>query len=331
MSRPTTRVLAFLELLQDHPGLGAAELARRLEVGPRTIRRYAVALQELGIPVEAQRGRAGGYRLRPGFRMPPLMLDDAEATAVTLGLLAARRLGLESTEPAVDAALAKLLRVLPGPLRERAHALSDAIAFTPPPQDRTPAPTESVLALARAMRRRRRVRVRHRAAAGAGAGARETVRDVDPYGVVGHAGRWYLAGHDHLRGELRTFRVDRLVAIDELAGVAAQAPPEGFDPADHVLRALAVGGWRHRVEVLLHVAPDAARRLVGPAVGELEPAGDATLLRVRAERLDGMARMLAGLGAPFTVLEPPALRDEVRALAAALAASAERAAPSSQP
>src|SRR5437868_11899488 len=122
MTRPATRVLAFLELLQDRPGLGGRELAERLEIQPRTVRRYATALRELGIPVEAERGRAGGYRLRPGFRMPPLMLDSDEATAVTLGLLAARRYGVASTEPAVERALAKILRVLPGALRERAMA-----------------------------------------------------------------------------------------------------------------------------------------------------------------------------------------------------------------
>ena len=320
MSRPTTRVLRFLELLQDHPGLGARELAQELEVGPRTIRRYAVRLQELGIPVEAQRGRAGGYRLRPGFRLPPLMLDDAEATAVTLGLLAARRLGLEEQEPAVDAALAKLLRVLPAPLRERAAALHDAVAFTPPPRDPPPVPTETVLALAPAVRRRRRVNVRHRSAAGA-----ETERDVDPYGVVGHGGRWYLSGHDHLRDELRAFRVDRLLAVEEGAA-AALAPPPGFDAVEHVVRTLAEGGWRHAVEVVLHTAPEHAASLVGPTTGALAAhPGGGTLLRVRAEDLGGMARMLAGLGPAFTIITPPALRDEVAALARRLLDDAARA------
>jgi predicted DNA-binding transcriptional regulator YafY len=316
VSRPTTRVLAFLELLQDHPGLGGRELADRLEVQPRTIRRYAAALQELGIPVEAERGRAGGYRLRPGFRLPPLMLGDDEAIAVTLGLLAVRRLGVARTEPAVDGALAKVLRVLPAPLRERALALHEAVAFTAPGRESEPAPSEIVLALAQAVRRRRRVRLRHRSADG-----RETTREADPLGVVHHAGRWYLAAHDHLRDDLRTFRVDRILAVDERPEPAE--PPAGFDAVEHVTRTLAVGGWRHEVEVVLHTTLEDARQRIPPTVGDLAPReqGD-VVLRVRAERLDGMAQLLAGLGAPFTVVGPPELRDEVVALAGRLAASA---------
>jgi predicted DNA-binding transcriptional regulator YafY len=309
-------VLAFLELLQDHPGMGGQELADRLEVQPRTIRRYATRLQELGIPVEAERGRAGGYRLRPGYRLPPLMLDDDEATAVTLGLLAARRFGMGATEPAVDRALAKILRVLPGPLRERALAVHEAVGFTPPVRDPEPAPTETVLALAQAIRRQRRVRLRHRSADG-----EETSREVDPFGVVHHAGRWYLSAHDHLRDDLRTFRVDRLLAVAERPERAA--PPEGFDAVDHVTRTLARGGWRHEVEVILHTSPDDARRRIGPTVGALAAhPGGGVVLRVRAERLDGMAQMLAGLGWAFTVVRPAALRDEVVALAQRLTAGA---------
>jgi predicted DNA-binding transcriptional regulator YafY len=325
VSRPTTRVLAFLELLQDHPGLGGRELAARLEVQPRTIRRYAVKLQELGIPVEAERGRAGGYRLRPGFRLPPLMLDDDEATAVTLGLLAARRLGLAGageTGAAVDRALAKILRVLPGPLRERALAVHEAVGFVAPGgREPEPAPTELVLALAQAIRRHRRVRVRHVAA-----GGHETVRDVDPFGVVGHAGRWYVVGHDGLRAALRTFRVDRLTSVHELSGPAgvASEPPPGFDAVAHVVQTLARGAWRHEVEVILHTTPDAAGRWIGPTTGELSEHADGTLLRVRAEKLGGMAQMLAGLGFPFTVIAPDALRDEIAALAERLQASAAR-------
>jgi len=318
VSRPTTRVLALLELLQDHPGLGGRELADRLEVEPRTVRRYAVRLQELGIPVEAERGRAGGYRLRPGYRLPPLMLDDEEATAVTLGLLAARRLGVEGAEEAVDRALGKLLRVLPTALRERALALHDAIGFTPPHGEPPPAPSETVLTLAQAVRRRRCVALRHRAADG-----RETARVAEPLGLVHHGGRWYLAAHDRLRGEPRTFRVDRLLAVEALA--ERFEPPAGFDAVAYVTRTLARGSWRHEVEVVLDTTLEEARRRIGPTVGELAARAEGgVLLRVRAERLDGMATLLAGLGRPFTIVRPAELRDEVAALAARLAAYAER-------
>src|SRR3989454_8657023 len=120
---PTTRVLTVLELLQSHQRLSGPDIAERLEVNPRTVRRYITMLQDLGIPVEAERGRYGAYRLRPGFKLPPLMFTEDEALALTLGLLAARRLGLTATAPAVEGALAKIERVLPLTLRQRVQAI----------------------------------------------------------------------------------------------------------------------------------------------------------------------------------------------------------------
>jgi predicted DNA-binding transcriptional regulator YafY len=318
MSRPATRVLAFLEILQDHPGLGGRELAERLETQPRTVRRYATALRELGIPVEADRGRAGGYRLRPGFRMPPLMLDSDEAAAVTLGLLAARRYGLASTEPAVERALAKILRVLPGGLRERALALNETVGFTPAFRPPEPAPTQTVLTLARAISRGRRVQIRYRAHDGS-----ETERAVDPFGIVHHAGRWYAVGHDHLRNDLRTFRLDRILELDE-ASESAISPPPDFDAVDHVAKMFARGIWRHDVEVVLQTTPDDAARRIPTAMGELTPHPGGVLLSTSAEHLPAMARSLAGLPWSFTVLEPPELREEVAQLAERLADSAAR-------
>jgi predicted DNA-binding transcriptional regulator YafY len=317
VSRPATRLLAMLELLQDRPGVGGRELAERLEVDPRTVRRYAVKLQELGIPVEAERGRLGGYRLRPGFRLPPLMLRDDEATAVVLGLVAAQRLGLATAAPAVDGALAKVARVLPAALRERTRALQETLGFTRPAPD-APAPgTDAVLTLAEATRRRRRVRVRYAPWRG-----EEGERDLDPYGLVVHGGRWYLAAHEHLRGEVRTFRVDRVRSVE--LRPEATAPPEGFDAVAHVARSLARVPWTWEVEVVLEAPMEEVQRRLSPTMAELEPAAGGVLARMRAERLDGAAAMLAGLGWPFRVLRPAELRAEVRALAERLAACAER-------
>jgi predicted DNA-binding transcriptional regulator YafY len=318
MSRPATRVLAFLELLQDHPGLGGRELAERLETQPRTVRRYATALRELGIPVEAERGRAGGYRLRPGFRMPPLMLDSDEAAAVTLGLLAARRYGLASTEPAVERALAKILRVLPGGLRERALALNETVGFTPAFRPPEPAPTQTVLTLARSISRARRVQIRYRAHDGS-----ETDRAVDPFGIVHHAGRWYAVGHDYLRNDLRTFRLDRILELEEGSESAISPPPE-FDAVDHVSKMFTRGLWRHDVEVVLQTTPEDAARRIPTAMGELTPHPGGVLLSTSAEHLRAMARNLAGMPWPFTVLHPPELRDEVAQLAQRLADGAAR-------
>src|SRR5215469_10332334 len=119
MYHPTTRVLTVLEMLQSHQTLNGSALAERLEVDPRTIRRYIMMLQDMGIPIEADTGRYGGYRLQPGFKLPPLMFNDEEAIAVILSLLIARQIGLVAAAPAIEGAIAKLERVLPVSMRER--------------------------------------------------------------------------------------------------------------------------------------------------------------------------------------------------------------------
>jgi predicted DNA-binding transcriptional regulator YafY len=322
VSRPTTRVLELLELLQDRQRASGPELADRLGVDLRTVRRYVAKLEELGIPVEATRGRSGGYRLRPGYKLPPLMPTDEEAVAVVLGLLAARRDGLATAAPAVDGALTKVRRVLPVELRERVRALEGALGFSaragfghaaPGPQQ-VPPQTATVLALAGAIGREKRVEVVYRTRDGA-----RSRRQLDPYGLVFHHGRWYLSARDHGRDALRTLRLDRIGAVRELRRDAP--PPPGFDPVAEVARALARVPWRWEVEVLLDAPLEALRAQVPPHAAELEQTADGVLLRARAERLDGMARLLAGLGAPLTVVRPPQLRDELARLAARLAAA----------
>jgi predicted DNA-binding transcriptional regulator YafY len=296
----TTHVLTLLETLQDHPGVGGTELARRLGVDRRTVRRYVTKLQELGIPVEAERGRYGGYRLRPGYKLPPLMLTDDEATAVVLGLIGARQLGLTDGE----AALAKIERVLPGLLRERVKALEDVLGFTHEPPDGAPPETATLLALADAVRRRRRVRVNYRSWKGT-----QSQPELEPYGLVLHNGRWYLSAG---AGEPRTYRVDRISDVRLLRETAQ--PPEGFDPVDHVSRSLARVPWKWEVEVLLDTTLDEARARVPRTAAELEPNDGRVLMRGRAENLDGMARILAGLGFDFEILKPDELRAAVRKL-----------------
>jgi predicted DNA-binding transcriptional regulator YafY len=307
------RVLALLELLQAAPGLTGPELAARLEVDERTVRRYAVRLGELGVPVEAARGRYGGYRLLPGYKLPPLMLTDDEATAVVLGLVAGRRTGLAVGEPATESALAKIQRVLPRALRERVDALAQALDHTRAAAA-APAPKAGpLLVLADAVRHGRTVRLAYRSWKG-----EPSERELDPYGIVFHSGRWYVAGFDHRSGEVRTFRVDRVAGAESTE--RGFAVPEGFDAAGHVTGSLSAVPYRHEVRVLLAATLEEARRRVPPSAASLEETPEGVLLTTRAERLDGMAQMLAGLGWPFTVLGPEALRGEVRALAARLAA-----------
>ena len=183
MYQPTTRVLAVLEFLQSRGRLTGPELAERLEVDLRTVRRYVTMLQDLGIPVEGERGRHGGYRLRPGYKLPPLMLSDDEALAVTLGLLAARRLGFAASAPAVDGALTKLERVLPPALRGRAAAVQETLSFDLPPARQAPAGAV-VVALSEAAQGGRRVWLRYGDSRGA-----QTEREFDPYGLAHVAGR----------------------------------------------------------------------------------------------------------------------------------------------
>ncbi|WP_243723348.1 YafY family protein [Actinomadura sp. 7K507] len=308
-SHPTTRVLAMLELLQANPRIGGAELARRLGVDERTVRRYAARLEDLGVPVVADRGRHGGYRLMPGYKLPPLMLTDDEATAVVLGLLAGRRMGLPGQ--ATESALAKVERVLPAALRDRVQALRDTLGFTLAARDAAAPDTGAVLTLAAAARERRRVRLRYRSWKG-----EETLRDLDTYGLVFHSGRWYVTGHDHRSGEVRTFRVDRVVSAEP--GSAGYEIPGGVDPVQHVTRSLARVPYAHEVEVLLETGLAEARRRIPASTATLTEEDGGVLMVTRAERLDGMARMLAGLGFPFVIRRPAELRGHVRALARTL-------------
>jgi len=202
MYHPTTRVLTVLELLQSRGSISGVELATRLEVDQRTARRYITMLRDLGIPIEGTRGLAGGYRLQPGFRVPPLMLTDDEALAVLIGLLAARRHGIPADPHAIEGALAKIERVLPDNLRTRLQAVQSSIAFLSVPRTAQPH-SETVLALGEAIQRRRRVQMRYRSH------REETERGVDPYGLALHWNHWYLAGWCHLRQAVRVFRVDR--------------------------------------------------------------------------------------------------------------------------
>jgi predicted DNA-binding transcriptional regulator YafY len=313
---PTSRLLELLELLQARPLMTGRELAQRLAVDGRTVRRYIAALQELGIPVEGQRGVGGGYRMRPGFRLPPLMLNDDEAVAVVLGLVAAHGLGLESTAESVDGALAKIHRVLPATLRRRVEALETTLGFTTAPKRGVPVAGETVLLLAETIRRRRRLRSAYRSFSGA-----ETERELSPHGLVVHSGRWYLAAHDHTRDDLRTFRVDRMSRLVIGEGAAVD-PPNGFDAVAHVSRSLARVPWTWEVEVLLGLAVDQAAERIPPTLGELVEAEDGTLLRMRVGSLDWMASVLAGLGCAFTIHQPDELRASVHSLAERLKSSA---------
>ena len=316
MLTPTARLLELLELLQARPLITGREISDRLEIDARTVRRYVEALQRLGIPVEGQRGVGGGYRIRPGYRLPPLMLTDDEAVAVALGVQAAGRLGLSGSAEAAESALVKIHRVLPDGLRRRVEALEATLDFTSRARRSTPVRGDTVLLLADVIRRRRRVRGTYRAYSGD-----ETRRELSPHGLVVHSGRWYLAAHDHLRDDLRTFRVDRMRRLRAISEAAVDAP-EGFDAVAYVSTSLARVPWRWEVEVLLELPVGEAARRVPATLAELIDEDGTTVLRMRVDSLDWMATILAGLGCGFEIRRPDELRASVRELAERLARSA---------
>jgi predicted DNA-binding transcriptional regulator YafY len=313
---PTTRVLTVLELLQAHESISGPNLAARLEVNVRTVRHYITLLQDLGIPIEAERGRQGGYRLRPGFKLPPLMFTEDEALALTLGLLTARHMGLAVAAPAVEGALAKVERVMPATLRTRMEALQETLIFDLPPPYATPA-SATLLTFSVATQQRRRITMRYRAW-----GDRETERGFDPYGVVHHDGRWFTVGYCHLRADLRMFRLDRVLRAE--IGDARFERPDDFDSLAYVVAALAStpGAWA--IEVLLETTLDQARQRVPAAMALLEAVPGGVLLRCHVENLDWVARWLVGLGFRMLVRRPQELRDALGRLAAAIAEAAGR-------
>jgi predicted DNA-binding transcriptional regulator YafY len=312
------RLLTLLELLQARREMGGEEIAQRLEVTPRTVRRYIRGLQEMGIPIEAERGRAGGYRMRPGFKLPPLMFTNEEALVLVLGLLAAERLGLATSGLAVEGALAKLDRVLPETLRDRLRAAQETLqlGLGDPEQERGHADGETVLTLSAAARNGVRLRFRYRSSRG-----EESERFLDPYGIAFHNGRWYVAGWDHLREAMRTFRLDRILDIEPTR--ESFEAPEGFDLMDEIHRSMASVPYRWSAEVRLEISLEEARRLVNPSVGTIEPMdGGGVRLRIGADDLEWIVRRLCLLGVAFTVIDPPELRDAVLREAGRLAVCA---------
>ncbi|MEN0137626.1 MAG: YafY family protein [Rhodococcus sp. (in: high G+C Gram-positive bacteria)] len=330
MSRPTGRVLTLLELLQSGGTRTVAELADRLGVEGRTVRRYVDQLIDLDVPVESVRGRYGGYRIGPGHRLPPLMFSDDEALSVLLGLIAGRRAGLTTDPTASETAAAKIRRVLPRHTARRLDALLDALAFT----DQTDAtggaaaPDAGILlTLADAVRHRRPVAIRY-----TGRDGRRSERTLHPYGVVAHTGRWYVTGVDARIGEDRTFRLDRVADARTLPG-SFEAPPD-LDPAQRVISGFATAAYRHEVILRVHGTveqvrarlPESLASVTEDESGRSEDPAAGSWLRVvlRAERLDWLPPVLAALDRPFAIERPGELRDLVAAFADRLAASARR-------
>jgi predicted DNA-binding transcriptional regulator YafY len=312
----SARLLRLLSLLQSRPDWTGADLAERLGTTPRTVRRDITRLRDLGYPVHAAPGVAGGYRLGAGTSLPPLLLDDEEAVAVALSLRSAATQSVAGVGEASVRALAKIDQVLPSRLRERAAAIGQ---MTVPLAGPGPTVTADTLtAIAQACRIRQRLAFSYRDHDG-----EITERLVEPHRLVQAGYRWYLVALDVNRSDWRTFRADR-IDTPRLTGVrfVLRDPP---DAAAFAARSVTTAPYRYQVRILVDGPSEEVARLVPPTVGVIEPAGAGQcVLMTGSDSLDAIAFHAAMLGFPITVLEPPELADRMRAIAGQLTGAAVR-------
>ncbi|MEV3990412.1 transcriptional regulator [Streptomyces sp. NPDC049837] len=322
MTDTPARLLNLLSLLQTPREWPGSELAERLRVSPRTIRRDVDRLRDLGYPVEATRGAVGGYRLVAGAAMPPLLLDDEEAVAIAVGLRAGAGHAIEGVEEAAVRALAKLEQVLPSRLRHRVATLQNATIPLTRGDGATVAPA-TLTTLAATVTGHERLRFGYRAGDGT-----ETKRQVEPYRLVSTGHRWYLVAYDLTREDWRTFRVDRVA--DPFPTGARFTPREL--PTGGAAELLSHSTSRTQPELDLDVTFEAPAEFVTarlPAHLAPTPTGpDTCRLRARsADSVEWLALRLALTDCEFTVHGPGALASYVSALAARLARSVPEGTP----
>lgn len=316
------RVLRLLGLLQRRYSWTAAELAAELGVTERSVRRDVGRLRALGYPVSATAGVGGGYRLGAGARLPPLLLDDDEATATAVSLRMAAGGTVAGAGEAALRALAKLDQLMPPRLRAEVRAVHDATETLVGPGAEIDA--ELLVTLARACRDTVRVRFRY---TGRGDEERERTvkreRTVEPVRMVATGRRWYLMAYDIDREDWRTFRLDRM--LDVRATTWRFQIREHPDPVDYVQRSVTAAPYRHVARVRLHAAAAKVRSLVPPQVGKVEDDRDGwCLLTVGADDLDWVAMHVARMGFEAEILEPRELRDALARLARRLATMVDR-------
>jgi predicted DNA-binding transcriptional regulator YafY len=300
------RLLKLLSLLQTPREWPGSELAERLAVTPRTVRRDIDRLRELGYPVDATLGAQGGYRLVAGAALPPLLLDDDEAVAVVLGLRTAARQPVAGIAEASLRALGKLQQVLPTRLRRRLGALAAATAPAPGPE-RALVDPEQLTILAAAIAAGERVRFAY-----GPTGAR---RLVEPHRLVPVGRRWYLLAWDNERHDWRTFRADRITDTNTTGVRVPPREPPGGDATAFVTSRLYDLAPVYAAEVTLHAPAAAVAPALGDAAADLEPVDDRTCRwHARADTLEWLAFRLTALGCDFEVHDPPELVDHLRAL-----------------
>ncbi|MFF4750650.1 helix-turn-helix transcriptional regulator [Streptomyces sp. NPDC002514] len=312
MANTSTRTLRLLSLLQTHRYWPGAELADRLAVSVRTLRRDIDRLRELGYPVEAQRGVDGGYQLAAGAALPPLVIDDDEAVALAVGLHTAAEGAVEGIAESSVRVLAKVVQVMPTRLRRRVEALR---AMTVPAGWGTPAPTgvdPGVLTtLALTCRDSEQLRFVHTAADG-----RRTDRHVEPHRLVCLERRWYLVAYDLTRQDWRTFRVDRLTGPEGTGAPFRPRTLPAADAAEFVRAGIGNLPRPYRVAALVYAPAATVRERIGRWGTVEEVDAEHCRVRMAADSLDWPALALGALGAEFRVLEPAELVDRLRDWAA---------------
>ena len=307
MANTSSRMLRLLSLLQNHRYWPGSELADRLEVSVRTLRRDIDRLRELGYPVDAYRGVDGGYQLAAGAALPPLVLDDEEAVALAVGLQAAAQGAVAGIAESSVRALTKVVQVMPPRLRRRVEALR---AMTVPAVWGSSGPSVdpgALTAVAQACRDTERLEFGYTAA-----GGEQTSRHVEPLRLVSLGRRWYLVAYDLARHDWRSFRLDRL---DRPRSTGVRFRPRRL-PADDAAAFVRAGidhlPAPYAVEVLVHAPAAAVRERIGRWAAVDDVGDGRCLLRMNTDSLDWPALALGAVGADFEVRSPPELLDHVR-------------------
>ena len=303
---PTARALRALEILQNRPGTTADELAQRLGVTERAARRYVGILREAGIPVESARGPHGGYRLGRGMKLPPIVFTQPEALVLVMAVLDGQPAG----DDLLGGALGKVIRALPDSIGRQAAALREHAAAAPDRNAARPDPATTSTLVA-AVAASRRVIVTYRSEAG-----KEWTTEVDPWAVVTRHGRWYLLCHSHRADAVRTYRIDRICAVEQT--LDEFVPPKGLDPVASLEENLG-SGWEFPTRVVFDAPMAKVAPWIRGPMGRLEPLGDRCVLIGSTNNPEMYAQeWLATISLPFHIEGGPELRAAMATLVARL-------------
>jgi predicted DNA-binding transcriptional regulator YafY len=308
VAETTSRVLQLLGLLQSRRVWTSEELAERLGVTTRSVRRDVERLRELGYPVHASKGQGGGYQLGAGAALPPLLLDPAEAVAVAVCLRLAAGGTVAGVGESALRALSKLDQVMPSRLRSQVAAVHDSTVTLTSPTSDAPVEPDVLMTLARACRDHEHVAVRYVDLRG-----KETQRRLEPYQLVTTGRRWYLLAYDRDKLDWRSLRLDRMAEVR--AAGSTFAPREAPDAATYVRRSISSSPYRYIARVRFHASEDVLVRHFSPASATVEPDGpEACIVTAGADDPERMVFYFATVGCDFEVLEPPEVARAVAAV-----------------